>query len=439
MSPFPRGARFDATGRLTAVGGVEIEHLAARCGTPLYVLDHAELVGRMRAYQAAFADRATVIYAAKALCVAGVLQLAAAEGLHVDVASGGELHTALRAGLAPERLVLHGNNKSVAELEQAVQTGVGRVVIDSFVELERMDAIAARAGRVMDVLVRITPGIETTTHEFVRTGHEDTKFGFTLSAGLAARAVEQTTQAAHLRLRGLHSHIGSQVLTLDAFAANARILCNTVAVLRDALGVELQELNLGGGLGIRYTDEGSIGPQEYAQALLGVVDERVAELGLAMPRLAVEPGRSLVGPAGITLYRVGTVKDVPGVRRYVSVDGGMSDNLRPALYGSRYRFASAGRAATGSTTAPATVVGKHCESGDVLGADVELPAAIAPGDLLAVAATGAYNHAMASNYNRLPRPGMVLVRDGELRTLVERETLEDVIARDVRLADDWLG
>lgn len=438
MSPFPRGARLDAHGRLRTVGGVDVEELADRCGTPLYVLDHAELVGRMRAYREAFDGRATIIYAAKALCVTGVLQLASAEGLHVDVASGGELHTALRARLSPERLVLHGNNKSVAELEHAVAAGVGRIVLDSFTELERLEAVAERAGRVVDVLVRVTPGIETSTHHFVRTGHEDTKFGFTLSAGLALRAVAQVARSPHLRLRGLHSHVGSQVLSLDAFATNARILCDALARCRDRLGVEVEELNLGGGLGIRYTDEDAVEPARYAQALLQGVDERLARLGLTAPRLAVEPGRSVVGPAGLTLYRVGTVKDIPNVRRYVSVDGGMSDNLRPALYGARYQFAAAGDGDIGGT-ALATVVGKHCESGDVLGADVELPEAMVPGDLLAVAATGAYNHAMASNYNRLPRPAMVLVRDGGVRTLLERETLDDVIGRDVMLADDWLA
>lgn len=432
---FPDTAEFSG-GRLVAVGGVEVDQLAREHGTPLWVLDRATLVGRMRAYRQAFGDDATVAYASKALCVVAVLQLAAREGLACDVASGGELATALAAGFPPERLVLHGNNKSEAELEAALSAGVGRVVVDSFSEISRLGAIAARDGRVVDVLLRVTPGIEAHTHAFVRTGHDDTKFGFTLSAGLAHEAVDQVLAAPALRLRGLHCHIGSQIFTVEAFAAAAETLCELLADVAERHGDAPSELNVGGGLGIRYGHgDAPPGLAEYAGAIrraLGAARERH---GLPPLRLGVEPGRSVAGPAGCTLYRVGTVKEVPGARTYVSVDGGLSDNPRHALYGAQYTFAPAGAGPAVGEQRPVTVVGKHCESGDLLGQGVPLPADLAEGDLLAVGATGAYNHSMASNYNRLTRPAMVLVGDGRAQTIVRRETIDDLLGLDVPLDD----
>ena len=431
-SPWPRTAAF-AGGRLTAVGGVDAGALAHEHGTPLYVLDRAELVGRMQAYRSAFGDDVAVTYAAKALCVVGVLQLAAAEGLHLDVASGGELHTAQLARFPMGRVVFHGNNKSLAELEQAGRLGVGRIIADSFSELERLSEVGARLGCDFSVLLRVTPGVAAITHDFIRTGEDDSKFGFTLSAGLAHAAVERALALPHVELRGLHCHVGSQVTAADAFRAAAVLLVGLVEDVRERHGVVLPELNLGGGLGIAYTrDDVPLPVEDYAKDLHATVGAECARRDLPAPRIAVEPGRSIVGPAGLTLYRVGTVKEIPGVRTYVSVDGGLSDNPRPALYGAAYTFAPAGDGAPAGPTRPVTVAGKHCESGDVLGRDVDLPLP-AEGDLLAVAATGAYAFSMASNYNRLPRPAVVLVGDGSSQVLVRRERYEDVVARDVPL------
>jgi diaminopimelate decarboxylase len=424
---FPVGAEL-SHGWLTHVGGVDVARLATRYGTPLYVLDGAELVGRMHAWRRAFAGW-DVAYASKALCVTGVLQLVAAEGLHVDVASAGELATARRAGVPGARLIFHGNNKSTAELDQAAHLGVGRVVVDSFAELDRIADVAGHRGHTFDVLLRVTPGVDTSTHAFIRTGHDDSKFGFTLSTGLAADAVQTAMKLPGIRLRGLHCHLGSQLLSTEVFERAAGIMTAFLAEIADLHGVQLDELNLGGGLGIAYTDEDPVAVDDHAAVLRAAVEAGARRYGLPPLRLTVEPGRSIVGPAGLTLYEVGTVKPLDGGRTYVSVDGGMSDNLRPALYGARHTFVAAGRPRPGPARR-VDVVGKHCESGDLLGRDVDLPADLAAGDLLAVGATGAYTHAMASNYNRMPRPAMVLVADGLAQLLVRRETVDDLLARD---------
>jgi diaminopimelate decarboxylase len=427
---FPRGAEFDA-GWLVALGGCGVDDLAARYGTPLYVLDGQELLGRMRAYRRAFGGW-TVAYASKALCVTGVLQLAVAEGLHVDVATAGELMTAERAGVPGARIIFHGNNKSESELDLACRIGVGRVVVDSFTELRRLGEVARRRGHVFDVLLRVTPGVDTSTHAFIRTGHDDSKFGFTLSTGLAAQAVTAAVNLDGVRLRGLHCHLGSQLLSTEVYGRAAGIMTAFLAEVNDLQGIALEELNLGGGLGITYTDEQPVPVADYARSVRDAIDAGIERYGLPPLRLTVEPGRSIVGPAGVTLYRVGTVKELEDGPTYVSVDGGMSDNLRPALYGAVHTFAAAGapRTEAAERTRPMSVVGKHCESGDFLGRDVALPAALREGDLLAVAATGAYTHAMASNYNRMPRPAMVVVDGGRAQLLVRRETLDDVLGRD---------
>lgn len=428
-------------GRVLAVGGLTVEELARRFGTPLWVVDRDELVGRMRAYRGAFGPDVTVTYAAKALCVTGVLALAAAEGLSVDVASGGELATALRARVPGARLVFHGSNKSDEELSAGVAAGVGRFMVDSFGELERLAAIGRARGEPVDIALRVAPGVEADTHAAIATGHDDVKFGFTLSAGLAHEAAARAIAEPGLTLHGVHCHIGSQIATLGGFTAAAALLVGLLADVRDRHGVTLGELNLGGGLGVPQTaGDGEVDLAAYARAVKDAVGAACTARDLDPPRLSVEPGRSVVGPAGLTLYRVGTVKQIPGLRTYLSVDGGMSDNPRPALYGARYEFAAAGRAGaaagparSGAGTRLVSVAGKHCESGDVLAHDVALPADLGPGDLLAVAATGAYNHAMASNYNRVPRPAMVLVAGGEARPLVRRETVDDVLSLDVPL------
>jgi diaminopimelate decarboxylase len=433
--PLPRTAEV-ADGHLLAVGGVAVQDLAERFGTPLYVLDRAELVGRMRTYVTSFGPGVAVTYAAKALCVTAVLQLAAREGLHLDVASAGELHTAVRAGFPMDRVIFHGNNKSVEELVLAVDLGVRRVVADSLVELDRLETIAAERGVTVPVLLRITPGVGAGGHDFIRTGQDDSKFGFTLSSGLADVAIDRVVDSVHLELGGLHSHVGSQVTAGEAFSAATEVMVGLVADVQQRHDVVIDELNLGGGLGIAY-QPGDVDPsiEQYARALLAGVHTACAERGIPVPRLAVEPGRSVVGPAGVTLYSVGTVKEIPGIRSYAAVDGGMSDNLRPALYGARYTFVPGGPPHQDSGGEPHTYtgVGKHCETGDVLGQSVSLPGELRPGDLLVAAVTGAYGYAMASNYNRLPRPGMVLVGDGEASLIVRREELDDVLSHDVPL------
>jgi diaminopimelate decarboxylase len=342
------------------------------------------------------------------------------EGLSVDVASGGELHIALEAGYDPARIHLHGNNKSEAELRQAVDAGVGHVICDSFDEIARLDAICAAAGREQAVLIRVTPGIKAETHSYVQTGQLDSKFGFGLEDGLAAGAIEEVRRSARLRLEGLHAHIGSQIFELEPYVRAIEAL----AELADPEWCRM--LNVGGGLGIAYTADDH---PPSVDAYVEVKVEGVKRVFDPVPRILVEPGRSLVGNAGITIYGVGTVKEIPGVRTYVAVDGGMSDNLRPMLYGSRYEALIADRAAAEPDTT-ATIAGMHCESGDVLVRDVGLAGPRA-GDVLVTPATGAYGHAMANNYNGVPRPPVIFCSDGDARVVVRRETNDDLTARDV--------
>jgi diaminopimelate decarboxylase len=429
--PWSGGVARDRRGVLT-VGGLAVDALAREHGTPLYVVDGDELRTRCRDYVAAFGpDR--VIYAAKAWPTTAVLQVVADEGLLVDVASGGELHTALAAGVDPARIVLHGNNKSVDELARALEVGVGRIVVDAMEELERLDALARARGVRAPVLLRITPGIDAHTHEYVRTGHDDSKFGFTLSLGLADAALARTLALDALDLRGIHAHIGSQVFGVDAFVANAETALDLLARWHREHGVLLEEVDLGGGMGVAYEEgDDPVDVADLAAAVLGAVRARAEAHDLPVPRVLVEPGRAIVAPTTLTLYRVGVVKDLPGLSRWVAVDGGMSDNIRPALYGAVHPVVLAGRTSD-ADEGPVQLVGKHCESGDVLGSALPLPRDVVAGDLLAAAATGAYTEAMASNYNRLPRPAAVLVEGGAARTIVRRETLDDLLRRDVPL------
>ncbi|MCC5949372.1 MAG: diaminopimelate decarboxylase [Nitriliruptoraceae bacterium] len=427
--PWPLTADRDAHGALT-IGGVSVVALAEEHGTPLWVVDEQDLRRRCQRYVEGFPG-VDVTYASKAWCTVGILQLVDEEGLLIDVASGGELHTALVAGVAPDRLVLHGNNKSVAELDQALEVGVGRIVVDSFDELERLQRLAAARDVVADVWLRITPGIDAHTHEYVRTGHDDAKFGFTLSLGLADEAFTRSLDLANVEVVGIHAHIGSQIFGTDPFIANAEVMLDLLARWRDEHAVTLAELNLGGGMGIRYTHEDHpVEVARYGKAVLEAVEERCAALDYPRPRLVVEPGRAIVGPSTVTVYEVGTVKPLPGLTTWVSVDGGMSDNIRPALYDAEHEVALANRVSQASPRS-VTVVGKHCESGDLVREHAPLPEDLQVGDLLAVAATGAYTASMASNYNRLVRPAAVLVRDGRVRPLVRRETLEDLVRNDV--------
>ncbi|MEV4542763.1 diaminopimelate decarboxylase [Micromonospora echinaurantiaca] len=426
---WPRNVARGADGALT-VAGLAVRDLAAEFGTPAYVLDEDDLRSRCRDFRAAFPD-VDVYYAGKAFLCRAVVRMIDEEGLHLDVCSGGELATALAAGMPPERIGFHGNNKSVAELTRAVDAGVGRIIVDSFTEIDRLSALARERGVRPKVLIRVTVGVEAHTHEFIATAHEDQKFGFSLAGGAAAAAAFKILDEDVLELRGLHSHIGSQIFDASGFEVSARRVLALQAQIRDARGVELPELDLGGGFGIAYTTQDDpAAPHDLAKRLRKIVDGECAAERLAVPRLSIEPGRAIVGPAVFTLYEVGTVKDVDGIRTYVSVDGGMSDNIRTALYDASYSATLASRASAAEPML-ARVVGKHCESGDIVVKDEFLPADVQPGDLVAVPGTGAYCRSMASNYNHVPRPPVVAVRGGQARVIVRRETEEDLLALDV--------
>jgi len=418
-----------------AIGGVDALELARRFGTPLHVLDEERLRANCRTYRSALARAygpGRVLYASKACCIAATCQIASQEGLGLDVASGGEIHTALRAGVPAADLVFHGNNKTPEEVAYGLRAGVGRFVVDNDYELDLLEALTATTGTTADILLRLTPGIEPHTHRAIQTGGVDSKFGFGIADGAAYRAVTRARRLARVRLRGLHAHIGSQVLEVEPFRLAAAALVDFAAQIRDELEVTTEELNLGGGLGIRYlsTDEPpSI--DAYVGALAEVVTAKVAQHRLAPPKLFLEPGRSLVGDAGVTLYTAGAIKAIPGVRTYVAVDGGMFENPRPALYGARYEVVLAGRPDAPPVQTVA-VAGRCCESGDVLIWEARLPE-VAPGDILAVFSTGAYTYAMASNYNRFPRPAVVLAGEGRARVAVERETYDDLVRKDVVL------
>ncbi|MGW0929197.1 diaminopimelate decarboxylase [Streptomyces sp. NPDC002644] len=420
----------DADGAVR-VGGVDVRELAEQHGTPAYVMDEADFRARARAWREAFGEGADVFYAGKAFLSKAVVRWLYEEGLNLDVCSGGELATALAAGMPAERIAFHGNNKSLSELERAVTAGVGRIVLDSFQEIVRVAHIAQSHGVRQKVLIRVTVGVEAHTHEFIATAHEDQKFGLPLAGGQAAEAVRRALKLDGLELVGIHSHIGSQIFDMAGFEVAARRVVGLLAEVRDEHGVELPEIDLGGGLGIAYTsDDDPREPHEIAKALGEIVGRECEAAGLAAPRISVEPGRAIVGPTAFTLYEVGTLKPLDGLRTYVSVDGGMSDNIRTALYDAEYTVALVSRASDAEPML-ARVVGKHCESGDIVVRDAFLPADLAPGDLIAVPATGAYCRSMASNYNHVLRPPVVAVSDGATRVIVRRETEEDLLRLDV--------
>jgi diaminopimelate decarboxylase len=426
---WPRGARRSGDGALE-IAGMDVRDLAEEYGTPAYLCDEADFRSRCQDYATGFAGF-DVHYAAKAFCSVAVLRWVAEEGLGLDVCTGGELAAALRAGFPPDRIALHGNNKSVAELDRALDVGVGRIVVDSFAEIARLAWLAEQRGRRQPVLVRATLGVEAHTHEFIATAHEDQKFGFSVAAGDAFEATRRVLGHPSLELAGVHSHIGSQIFDTSGFDVAARRAVQLLVRIRDELGAEPGFLDLGGGFGIAYTPaDDPLDAASVAAGLREIVIRESVTAGLAEPRLAVEPGRAIAGPGTVTLYQVGTVKDVDGIRTYVSVDGGMSDNIRTALYDAVYTCTLASRRSDAEPML-SRVVGKHCESGDIVVRDTWLPADVAPGDLLAVAATGAYCRSLASNYNHLPRPPVVAVRDGAARVIVRRETEDDLLRLDV--------
>ena len=413
----PDTANVDAGGRLH-VGGCDLVELAGRFGTPLFVYDEAHLRARCREAVSAFGDG--VAYAAKAFLCLAMARLVHEEGMHLDVATGGELHVALAAGVPADRLVLHGNNKSTNELRAARAAGVGRIVIDSFDELDRLARLHAEDGVRPKVLIRATPGVEAHTHEFVRTGQLDSKFGFGVPSGDAARAIARATDSPAVDLVGVHMHIGSQVFVADSFHQAIEVVAPWVREMA------LPELSVGGGLGVAYVeDDAAPTITEWGTAIVSACREAGVHA-----RISAEPGRSIAAQAAVTLYTVGTIKEVPDVRTYVSVDGGMSDNPRPVLYGSGYE-AFLPRAASADRPRRVRIVGKHCESGDVLVRDAQVPVDLSVGDVLATPVTGAYGHSMGSNYNKVPRPAVVFVAEGTAREVVRRESYDDLVRNDV--------
>ncbi len=432
------------TGGVITLAGNDVRDLAARYGTPLLAIDEADFRSRCQDFADAFGSAADVHYAAKAFLSSHIVKWLDEEGLSLDVCSGGELRLALRAGFPPQRIALHGSNKSQDELEAAVAAGVGAIVVDSFDEIGRLAGIADRANprtgnnngsaHRIPVMIRVTVGVEAHTHEFIATAHEDQKFGFSLAGGAAAEGVRRIVACSGLKLVGLHSHIGSQIFDPSGFEVSAHrlvLLMRSVIADYPELAASITTLDLGGGLGIAYTSADTPPPVDaMAKSLTEIVERECQAASLAVPRIAVEPGRAIVGPGTVTVYEVGTIKDVHldggVVRKYVSVDGGMSDNIRTALYDADYTVLLASRSSSASAVR-CRVVGKHCESGDVVVRDCYLPADIAVGDLVAVAATGAYCYAMASNYNRLPRPPLIAVAGGTSRQLLRRETDDDLM------------
>jgi len=436
MLVYPITARHNSAGHLE-IGGCDVVELAEEFGTPLLIYDETTVRDQCRRFMAAFAERTDdfeVIYASKAFPCLAIEQLMLEEGLSIDVSSGGEYHIAKCAGFPAEKMFFHGNNKTKEELDYALSGGVGFVVVDSFQELELLEAMVAARQERQKVLLRITPGVEAHTHSYIETGQVDSKFGFGLGEGVALEAIRRAMAAPHLDLVGLHAHIGSQIFELQAYRRAIEILARLIAEANAALGFECRYLNIGGGLGIRYTEaDAPSSIPDYAAVKVEGVREEMAAVGLPMPRVLIEPGRSLVGKAGVTAYRIGTIKEIPGIRTYVSVDGGMSDNIRPMLYGAVYEGLLANKA-TAKADTKVTVAGKHCESGDILIREAVL-ARPEPGDVLVMPGTGAYCYAMASNYNGSPRPAVLLVKDGAARVIIEREQYADLVAKHRPLHD----
>ncbi len=424
-----------------AVSGLSARQLAKEFGTPTFFIDEDHFRARAAAWARSLeshfgASAGEVYYAAKAFICIDIARWIKEEGIGIDVCTGGELAVALAGGIDPKKIEVHGNNKSLAEIDRAVSVGVKTIVIDSLYEIERVAASAAKHGVRQGVLLRLTPGVQAHTHQSISTAHEDVKFGFSIASGAASAAVAQVLQHSSLELRGFHCHVGSQIFGTDSFELAATRIIALMKSVKDENGIELPELDLGGGYAIAYLPgEVTVEPEDVLPTLSAVVKRECAAAGLALPIISIEPGRNIVGPTTFTLYEVGTVKEVlledGRTRRYISVDGGMSDNIRTSLYDAKYFTVLADR----TTDAPLTlsrVVGKHCETGDIVIRDIELPADIAPGDLLATPATGAYGRSMASNYNLVSRPPVVAIRNGKARVIVRRENEADLLALDVK-------
>jgi len=428
------------TGNELSIAGITAKQLAKDFGTPTFFIDEADFRARALAWnealKEAFGDKAgTVYYASKAFSCTEIARWIKDLGIGIDVSTAGEMAVAIAGGIDPKKIEVHGNNKSIAEIEKAISIGVETIVIDSMYEIDRVAAAAAKAGKVQRVLLRLTPGIEAHTHESIATAHEDVKFGFSIASGAAWAAITAVHSHSSLELRGFHAHIGSQIFGFESFEILAERFVTFLAKYRDEFKKELPEIDLGGGYGIAYLeDDVTVDPRDAMQTLAKAVKKHCAAFNLQLPIVSIEPGRAIVGPTMFTLYEVGTVKDVTlengAHRRYISVDGGMSDNIRPSLYGAEYTTILANRTSTAAKTS-SRLVGKHCETGDIIIREIDLPEDIVPGDLLAVPATGAYGRSMASNYNHVPRPSVVAVKDGKARVIVRRESIEDLLALDI--------
>lgn len=423
----------NADGHLT-IGGADTVKLAESFGTPLYVFDQNEIRNNIRGFTASmneyYGGNGLVVYASKAFCCKEMCRICMQEGIGLDAVSGGELFTALSVGFPAEKIVFHGNNKTRAELVYAVESGVGRIIVDNITELEALNEIAVSRGETVGIMFRIKPGIDAHTHDFIRTGQIDSKFGFALETGEAMEAVKKALNMSGVKLRGLHCHIGSQIFDIDPFELAAKVMLDFYEEIKKETGLELEELNLGGGFGIKYLESENPKPfGEYMKNVSAVVKSRCEKSGIKTPFIIIEPGRSIVGAAGITLYTVGSVKTIPEIRTYVSVDGGMGDNPRYALYGADYEIVCANKA-NEERTETVTVAGKYCESGDLIQENTKLQR-VEAGDILAVLSTGAYNYSMASNYNRVARPPVIMIKDGKAEIAVKRENYEQITANDM--------
>ena len=423
-----------------SIAGIPASALLREFGSPLFVVDEADFLARAKSWKSAL-DRhfgtaaGNVYYASKSFTCIEVAKWVISAGIGIDVCTAGEMAVARAAGFPADLIEVHGNNKSIEEITTAIEIGVGAIIVDSFIELERIQAIATSLGKIQKIYLRLTPGVDAHTHEFISTAHEDVKFGFSIASGAAWKAIELAQAASAIKLSGLHAHIGSQIFVTDGFELAATRLIALLARFRDHFGTELAELDLGGGYGIAYLPgEATMDPDLMMAKLAEVVARECAAHNLVIPRISIEPGRAIVGPTTTTLYTVGTTKNVElddgGSRRYIAVDGGMSDNIRPALYGAEYTALLANRESKASLTS-SRLVGKHCESGDILIREIDLPSDIGPDDILAIPATGAYCRSMASNYNHVGRPAVVAVKDGSARTILRRETQADLLALDV--------
>lgn len=420
-------------GHLT-VGGIDTVELAHEYGTPLYVMDEDLIREHCRSFKQSmdkyYGGKGLVCYASKAFCCKAMCRIMLEEGLGLDVVSEGELYTALSVGFPAEKLCFHGNNKTDHELSYALEQGVGRIIVDNIFELDRLNALAEKTGKTANIMYRIKPGIDAHTHNFIMTGQIDSKFGFALETGETYEAVKKAISASHINLVGLHCHIGSQIFDIDPFVKAAEVMLTFIAKIKNELGFEVKELNLGGGFGIKYTEEDApVAYEKYMEKVSAKVAEVCAEQKLTQPFILIEPGRSIAAPAGITLYTVGGKKVIPNIRTYVSVDGGMGDNPRYALYQSKYDVEVANKADLPKSEV-VTVAGKCCETGDLIGEGMPIQP-VEPGDILAVLATGAYNYSMSSNYNRIPKPAVVMVSGGKSRVVVKRENLEDIVRNDL--------